>query len=339
MSGIRQHYLPQFLQRGFADDSGLTWLFRKNEQGRHVSIRDVGVERTFYTNRNDTSVDDAITSAEADFSRVIRELRSSAPGPVNSEALPSLFSHLEVRTRHFRQSFQEASQNLYGKAVAIFGENQKLQTMMAKHISDHPENLEQIAKDSLQEKGLPESGYRLLAETVAQHLPQLVQALAVELDQVKGKVIEALPKTLGDSIKNSHINALRQAISPKFRTQQYERLPFNVEHIAEANMILGDCGTLFHVQGSKPFKAVTDKNDVITAAILPISPSRILVGSKRPYSVDASMIRSAIARCSSEFFIASENLRANTELAKSIGLDAALLTDKEIADIVGDITS
>jgi Protein of unknown function (DUF4238) len=339
MAGIRQHYLPQFLQRSFANEAGLTWLFRKNERGLRTSTRNIGVERTFYTKPGDTAVDEAITTAEADFSRLVSDLRTGPPRKVSSNHLPNLFAHLEVRSRHLRQSFLRASKSLCSMTVPILNDTEKLQRLLVRHISNDPEQFEQLARDSLREKGLPESAYKALTQTVSQSLPQILQELAPELEHASATILKALPKTLGDSIKNSHNNALRQTIAPEQRVRQYETLAFRVEDIPGETMILGDCGPLFYVEGSKPFKAITEKSDITLAGILPISPKRLLIGESRPYYVEPSTIRTAIARCSLEFFIAVENLDVNTELAKLIGLDAAPLTDKEIEDIVDEVTS
>jgi len=64
-----------------------------------------------------------------------------------------------------------------------------------------------------------------------------------------------------------------------------------------------------------------------------------LVGANKDYQAKPTEVRTAIARCSLEFFIASENSDENAELAKLIGLDAAPLNDKEIQDIVDEASS
>ncbi len=58
MPGRRQHYLPQFLQRGFTSNDArkLTWLYRTGVAPREVGIRDVGVEEQFYSNVDDPAL-------------------------------------------------------------------------------------------------------------------------------------------------------------------------------------------------------------------------------------------------------------------------------------------
>jgi hypothetical protein len=339
MAGERQHYLPQFLQRGFADAEGFVWLFRKNEHGRRVRTRNVGVERTFYTKGNDPTVDDVITTAEAKFSRIIRTLRASQPGQLDSGSLPELFAHLEVRTRHLRQAFQQTTESLYSKAIPILGDTEKLKRLLVNDIAKNPEKISQFVREELQRKGLPESATAAVAKEITDRLPEVLEESGPELKRASTNILSALPETLRTSIKDAHNKALSKTIAPQFRVQNYEQLDFRTEDVPDGNTFLGDCGTIFHVEGSKPFKTITDKNDITLAAILPIAPTRLLIGAKPRYRVNPQDIRTAIARCSLEFFIASEDSDENAALANLIGLDAPLLTDDQIQDVVDEASS
>jgi hypothetical protein len=339
MAGARQHYLPQFLQRPFANDEGLTWLFRKNERGLRTSTRNIGVERAFYTKPGDTSLDDEITTAEANFSRLIRGLRAGSPGKVSSGHLPSLFAHLEVRTRHLRQSFLQSSENLYSKTLPILSDTRKLERLLGDDIARNPEKILRMARDALQQKGLPTSGSVALVKAMAERLPEFLQELGPDLDGARRNILSMLPETLRTSIKGAHNKALGKTIAPEIRVQNYGKLNFRTEEVSEGNMILGDCGTIFHVEGPKPFKTLTEKSDLVLAALLPIAPSRLLIGATSGYQVKPPEIRRAIARCSLEFFIASEKSDENAELAKLIGFDAAPISDEEIQDIVDKASS
>jgi hypothetical protein len=219
MAGIRQHYLPQFLQRSFANDAGLTWLFRKNERGLRTSTRNIGVERTFYTKPGDTSVDDAITTAEADFSRLVRDLRTGSPGKVSNEHLPNLFAHLEVRTRHLRQSFLQSSESLYSKTLPILSDTKKLERLLGNDIARNPEKIAQMARDELKKRGLPASGSVALVKEMTSRLPEFLQELGPELEQAGTNILSALPETLRTSIKDAHNKALGKTIAPEIRVQ------------------------------------------------------------------------------------------------------------------------
>jgi Protein of unknown function (DUF4238) len=339
MAGVRQHYLPQFLQRGFAGADGFVWFFRKDNRGRCVSTRNVGVERTFYTNGNDTRVDDAITAAEAEFAQSVRELRNARSGPVDAQSLPRLFAHLEIRTRHLRQSFQQTTESLHRKALSILTDDQKLERMLVTHIAKNPEKIDEMARHELRRLGLPESSSPAIIHEMTTRLSEFLGELRPEIHRASTNIASALPETLRHSIKDAHNEALGKTIAPEIRVHNYEKLSFRTIDVPSASMILGDCGAVFHVDGAKQFKTITENNDTILAAILPITPTRVLVGASESYRPNAEDIRVGIARCSLEFFIAAEDSDENASLAKLIGSDALLLTDTELNDILGEASS
>jgi hypothetical protein len=106
MAGKRQHYLPQFLQRGFASspDGARTWLYRKDTVPREARMRDVGVEQNFYSVESDASLDETITEIERnEFVEIIEQCRAGVTlAASGSERLANLIAHLEVRSRHLR---------------------------------------------------------------------------------------------------------------------------------------------------------------------------------------------------------------------------------------------
>lgn len=120
MAGTRQHYLPQFLQRGFASKKTakacFTWVYRKDKPPFEANIEDVGVERKFYTQGTDSFVDSIITDAESqEFSRTVALARSANPGVIQSSGFPRLFAHLEVRSRHLREVFGGTTEKFIAK--------------------------------------------------------------------------------------------------------------------------------------------------------------------------------------------------------------------------------
>lgn len=109
MAGKRQHFIPQFLQEGFAtrnsQDKPQTWVFRRDKPPFKSNIVNVGVESMFYTNESDSEVDEAITIAESEFSALVRGLRIGEPSCIADPKLSILIAHLEARTRHLRENF------------------------------------------------------------------------------------------------------------------------------------------------------------------------------------------------------------------------------------------
>ena len=114
MAGKRQHFMPRFLQQGFAsrvkNDETYTWVFRKGALPFEANITKVGVESEFYNENEDTEADDLITKDEATkFAGLVRAIRDGEPSSLSDPRLPQLIAHLEIRTRHLRQNFVRMS--------------------------------------------------------------------------------------------------------------------------------------------------------------------------------------------------------------------------------------
>jgi uncharacterized protein DUF4238 len=81
MGGKRQHFVPRFLQSGFGShrngDEVFTWVYRKGAATFNTNVANVGVEGLFYTEGDDPYVDDLITEAESDFSKLVEDLRAA----------------------------------------------------------------------------------------------------------------------------------------------------------------------------------------------------------------------------------------------------------------------
>lgn len=78
MSGKRQHFIPQFLQRGFIcekkDNQFYTWVFRKENKPFKANIEKIGIEKSFYTADNDYALDNSITDIEGQFASMVSNI-------------------------------------------------------------------------------------------------------------------------------------------------------------------------------------------------------------------------------------------------------------------------
>ena len=143
MAGKRQHFIPQFLQKGFAShivgDEAFTWVYRKGKDPFNPNIKNVGVEGFFYSESNDPALDDAITAAEGDLASFVETLR--VEGEVKQEDFgqaAQLFAHLEVRTRHLRQSFFTAGNNLFNELMAFLSDPISCENYFRQKIKNDP---------------------------------------------------------------------------------------------------------------------------------------------------------------------------------------------------------
>lgn len=161
MSGKRQHFVPRFLQEGFASHANkgevFTWLYRKNERPINTNIINIGVEGLFYTNGNDTKADDMITTAEQIFSNLVKDLRTSPPMRVSDPRIPELIAHLEVRTRHFRQNFLLTGDYIVSRFLDFMVDEDFFAGYLERTLRNDPSILRKAISDELEKYDLPKS--------------------------------------------------------------------------------------------------------------------------------------------------------------------------------------
>jgi hypothetical protein len=104
-------------------------------------------------------------------------------------------------------------------------------------------------------------------------------------------------------------------------------------------MVLGDSAVIFLVEQTGAFKPFLDKEDIPRAVFLPVSSSRVLVGSSSTNSLsfDPASVGLHVARCSFDFFIGASDSAANSELMNEIRAEALPLSDEVIDQVIAEI--
>lgn len=343
MSGKRQHFIPRFLQEGFAShrvgNATFTWVYRKGAAAFNTNIINVGVERLFYTDNDGTQADDLITDGEGVFSRTVDKLRSITHGPVTDTEIPRLIAHLEIRTRHMRENLLRTGGFIVSAFLDFMSDERAFIDYLEREFRNDPSILRKLFLDELANRGLPDSLLEPFLQLSSPLLPLAMDHIRSQLPKIAEELRSTLPNKLKAAAKSGHIQSLRKTISPELRIRRYESLIYSVLGTSDNNLVLGDSAVLFLVDGSSPFKAILDSDDVINAIILPLTPRSALVGAGKGFSEIPANINRAIARCSLEYFIAAESSGANDTLKDQIGDDAYLLTQEELENIVEELKS
>jgi hypothetical protein len=338
MAGKRQHFIPRFLQEGFAShtsgDAAFTWVYRKGAQSFNSNIINVGVEGLFYTEGDDTQADDLITDAETQFSALVRHLRAGTSAATADHRLPRLLAHLEVRTRHLRQSFLLAGDFLVSKLLDFLANHRAFIAYLERRLQSDPSMIRESWSKELAKQGLPEALLQPLITLSAPFLPVFLAQLGPSLPRLADELRTTLPRALKDGVKSGHIRGLKETISPEARVQRYETLIYSLVEVPDASLILGDSAVLFGVDGPRRYKAFLDKDDVLTGVFLPLSSTRAVVGAHAAVRVLPPDLHHGLARSSLEYFIAAERSDVNDSLKEEIGEDAALLSRAELEEIV-----
>ncbi len=286
MSGRRHHFIPQFLQRGFASHSTnkdfYTWVYRKGEINPFNSnIKNIGMEGDFYSAEKETALDDAITKAESEFGSFVDDLRKAEETiKIDKLKAAKLIAHLEVRTKNIRINFRNAGTHVVNEMVKFLGDTANCERFVRNQVKIEAKNMidEELTKRNVPRNLLPIARIKL-APLIEQKIPEMTQHMSLMM----GYLRENLPTLFSNSAKSGHINALTKSHTPPIKVSVYEKLNFKIISTGDMKIPLGDSGVIFNVDGEREFKPYFEKGNKLLAVILPISSTRLLVGSINDY--------------------------------------------------------
>ncbi len=133
-----------------------------------------------------------------------------------------------------------------------------------------------------------------------------------------------------NEVKKSHIETLSQNLLPVDRVEKYNSLKW---FVCSSNipLVLGDVGCLFKISGNK-YKSLDDKKDKIKNIFLPISSSKMLVGtsSNQKPKIDFNHFTTIYVEHSREYFICSKSSQKMKSLLFSLGKKAGIFTNEEM---------
>ena len=335
MAGKRQHFVPRFLQEGFAShqvgDQAFTWVYRTQRPSFNSNISNVGVEGNFYSDGDDSSADELITKAERRYSKLISELRLSGPGPVTHNDLPELIVHFETRTRHLRKSFLESGTFVVDRLLEFLSDERKLEEFLLRRLRSDPSLIRNALKRDFDE--------RLLEPILSLIEPLFPLMVAAQKSQIAGTIARlrgSIDLPFAHAAKLGHVKALRAELAPAVRLERLQGLKFRIEPMEAEPLNLGDSIVVFRVGGTRAFKTFLEKGDDLEAVLLPISSRLLLVGARVAASLPSDL-NDVVARCSLEYFIASQNGAANDRRQTLIGSDAAILSKSELEEIITSV--
>ena len=341
MGGKRQHFIPRFLQEGFASrttkEKTFTWVFRRGSSPFETNIVNVGVEGQFYTEEDDREVDDLITTAEGSFSTLVRNLRNGETSSLSDPELPKLIAHFETRTRHIRQNFLDIGNFLVSNVLDKIKDEDFFADWAIKKINNNPEMIRSSLARELKDQQLSQKSLDLLTKLSIQYLvPRIIHLNKPKLGELADTLKPLLMEKSAQAAKSGHIKGLRQASAPEAKIQIFENLTYKV-HVQRGNpLILGDSILVFHVDGPKSYKTFLEKEDKLKCVYIPLDSRHMLIGINKGAIPALNDIQEITARCSLEYFIGTDNSTQNQNLHEKIGADAYLLTHEEMQTIVED---
>lgn len=185
---------------------------------------------------------------------------------------------------------------------------------------------------------MPEAYKELLIQLVEENAQEIVNLHMPDLEDMIKALTAQMRSILPQAAKDGHIKTLATHPAPEPRAEKYRSLNWFIRDTSEP-LVLGDIGCLFETDGARRYKPLNDKGDKLVNIYLPLSSSKLLLGTaySAPSLVDVGQINKATAKCSYEYFISAASGRNNDSLMASIGEWAGILTTKEREQLLKEI--
>jgi hypothetical protein len=292
-----------------------------------INTKNIGAERDFYG----PELDARITALETRFGALAGGLRLQT-GLVLEPDIAAMVAHLTLRTRALRQSAIALATNMTDRMRDHFSQSAVLKAAVRKKMPN-PEILK-WARDQLAEQGLKkheiEKRILMAGPSLLKIWEQSIEERAEEMAPVVDEAMREAKKGHAARMRVSFIEALSRGLDDNPRIKAYRQLNWFVLPTAES-LILGDSVCVFEVDGERPFKPWDDEASPGKRTFLPLSPCRLLIGSREQAvsAVDLRAINSAFARCSLEFFVSAKRVD-DPDMIASIGRWSGIASNTEL---------
>ena len=339
MAGIRQHFFPRFLQKGFASKETrketYTWVYAVDRKPFETNIKNIGLGKYFYGSSEESIVDDLITERETGFADFVNELRRETSDKNIDTGIPSeLITHLIVRSQHTRESLSDGIKLF----VDIFQENlsstEDFKKLVANVWVKNPELIDGPLRKEVVSNFPPNTPNQLIDKVVDYRKNNIIRYLDGKYEDgfllFKQFFLRMRNEVLSIA-KGAQIKALSKGVVPDKHLEKYKKMVWKLFVVPEGNFISGDIGPIGIYDHENTFQPFLFSKGEIVQVMLPISGSHILVGGhERPVLMyDNNRINYEIASVSKYFFISSCNNQFILMLKRLIGSRSLNISDDE----------
>lgn len=318
MSGNKQHFLPRFLQKGFASKyvsrkKVQVWYFEKGKSPEERNTKDVGLEDLFYGEPGTDSLDDLITEKEDRFAKKIDRLRKEKR--VCSDDVQNIAEFVyavALRTKRTRENITSMASSMMSEAQTNLA-NPNYITDLARELA-RPGNplFHQKLKEGIKKKkpGANRRHRRYLGKCLGKPVVTKLRREAPSIGKEEARKYKfiRLESLAGPVSKEVHDKALMDAHSdePEQGAFMKELIKMNwtVECLSQDSLILGDVAVLQINHDSSIDQPIFGDGKRV-GVILPIGNHLLLFGSKKQKTLLPSVeeINRSSAELSLHFFI------------------------------------
>lgn len=360
MSGKNQHFIPQFLQRGFIhieeankgfskpakstkNKQAQVWIFEKESQPYITNTKNKGAERFFYGSEG-SKLDRTITDAETKYSKIVGLLREkTSTTSVDYPLIPELVIHLSVRTKHFRDSVEDLSSSALNMIQKMFNSPENLTQIWLNDLRKNPNNF--IDKLDKRISSLPSVQQIEIKEKIQKNPNIIIESIKGVLASTPSiyaaymQGISSVKNELPNISKNAHVKYLTESVIPEKRVEQLRTLNWFLSVQPLGSYILGDAGLLYY-SSSNQYRPILAVDEDLQHVLLPISSQHLLIGSTVNSLMripDVELINQFSAALSKNFFIASQNTERERLYAQKIGTKNSVLSKAQFSIIEDDL--
>jgi hypothetical protein len=319
MSGLKQHYVPQFVMSGFATaGKGKYEQVRVHRRDKNFlsSTEGIGAQRAFYSqlDENAVTLDDVITDAEThDYSQIHRSLLQATSGKrVSALEASRLVAHLAIRGNHIRDSLAVGTRYAHQSVVAALSDTEICRKIMGFSAPEPNERIKAAfdrlfneKKAQIQKAGMSRHNFRLFAFKFAK----------ARWDDAFVGLLPTIASTFEgldyfSVVADEHKKALEKDLESEPRVTALTDLNWRVVEVQDA-LILPDCVAIADDAKDGPMPLAYCSADNLRGVVFPLSPNKALCGGtyhlEKVFDALLPRFHSIAAHNSWEFFIANPN--------------------------------
>jgi hypothetical protein len=301
LAGTRQHFIPRYLLRRFANGHGQVRVLRRDGQQFVTSITNIGVENEFFGPPGSGSADEAITVEESRVLALLNVINDHPQGPVQNHLAAQVIVHLTVRARSLRTFMVEAGTKAIDGINRRFTDPATLRSMMRDYLKANPTFLLDELHNEIRRRYGENAVEMAQKHPVYPVLTNMLSDLAFrQLEDIDGlppqfaNAFLQLRDRLGEAVQGVHKKVALSDPTPEKRVAALSIFSFAVCD-SNSDLVLGDSvawGQRLSV-GITPLYTLEDDLQVI---VLPISSSKYVLGWKdeRPQVSDDAIILGSV---------------------------------------------
>jgi Protein of unknown function (DUF4238) len=330
-SAVRQHFLPQFLLRGFSVRRGkkdhYTHEFRSNGVVRRGEVRTVGYQRRFY---GSDALEGKLADRETRYANLLQTLRVDSIDIMVKSQIDELVSHLLVRTNNFRSGLVQM-----GRAMADGIKEQFDRAEPGSRI----DNMIQEATHSLETQETIEREARKLPEAVRPIYRQTIQdwmnspLFAENLRTIASQAVPMIDIPM--SVRNAQVQVLEEEARVQKRAKSLQRFTWQILEYKPNTLVLGDHGPLGQEIGQTSMRSLM-MMEGISMVYLPVSHQRLLIGTHEGVTAypDPEYLNVNSVELSHELFVARTDSARERGYLSLIGKRRMLFDPQELRELI-----